>query len=144
MVLGIFQKAVGTDLLDTVDANAFHGQLPLQLRFSIVLEAPPLHIQDPDFMVTQKQSLPLPLKLLKQLCLLRFPALSNLCLRTYPGDLPLGPHVRPHRAQGDEAARQCLRNPGGGNAHARYYYASAGAYLVKPCIVCQCAYLTAF
>ena len=51
VVLGIFQKAVATDLLDTVDASAFHGELPLQLRFSIVLEAPPLHIQDPDFMV---------------------------------------------------------------------------------------------
>lgn len=53
MVLGIFQKAVPTDLLETVDANAFHGLLPLQLRFSIVLEAPPLHIMDPDFMVIQ-------------------------------------------------------------------------------------------
>ena len=51
VILGIFQKATPTDLLDTVDTAAFHGQLPLQLRFSIVLEAPPLHIQDPEFMV---------------------------------------------------------------------------------------------
>lgn len=52
VVLGLFQKAVPTDPLETVDANAFHGLLPLQVRFSIVLEAPPLHIMEPDFMVT--------------------------------------------------------------------------------------------
>lgn len=78
MVLGIFQKAVATDLLDTVDASAFHGQLPLQLRFSIVLEAPPLHIQDPDFMViaVSCDSMNLNRCSVCKLC----PALSYLCL----------------------------------------------------------------
>lgn len=48
MVLGLFQAS--SLVSENIDATAFQGQLPVQLRFSIVLEAPPLHIQDPEFM----------------------------------------------------------------------------------------------
>ena len=51
VVLGIFQKAQATDALESIDEHAFRGQLPLQLRFIVVVEAPPLHLQDPEFMV---------------------------------------------------------------------------------------------
>lgn len=51
MVLGIFQKAQALDALETIDEHAFRGQLPLQVRFIVVVEAPPLHLQDPEFMV---------------------------------------------------------------------------------------------
>eukprot|EP00596_Hydrurales_sp_CCMP1899_P010005 CAMPEP_0119048116 /NCGR_PEP_ID=MMETSP1177-20130426/57037_1 /TAXON_ID=2985 /ORGANISM="Ochromonas sp, Strain CCMP1899" /LENGTH=612 /DNA_ID=CAMNT_0007023573 /DNA_START=89 /DNA_END=1927 /DNA_ORIENTATION=+ len=47
VVLGIFQSS--SPISDNIDTTAFQGQLPVQLRFSIVLEAPPLHIQDPEF-----------------------------------------------------------------------------------------------
>jgi hypothetical protein len=113
---------VATDLLDTVDASAFHGELPLQLRFSIVLEAPPLHIQDPDFMVIvvnfdSSNSNPCSAC---EACV----ALCDLCLCPTPlrlsGDLPRRPHVRPHRTQGDQAASQRLRDQGRSHAHARY------------------------
>jgi hypothetical protein len=52
VVLGIFQKAQATDALESIDEHAFRGQLPLQLRFVVVVEAPPLHLQDPEFMVS--------------------------------------------------------------------------------------------
>jgi hypothetical protein len=113
---------VATDLLDTVDASAFHGELPFQLRFSVVLEAPPLHIQDPDFMVIvvnfdSSNSNPYSVC---EACV----ALSDLCLCPTPlrlsGDLPRRPHVRPHRTQGDQTASQRLRDQGRSHAHARY------------------------
>lgn len=52
VVLGIFQKAQAADALESIDEHAFRGQLPLQLRFVVVVEAPPLHLQDPEFMVS--------------------------------------------------------------------------------------------
>jgi hypothetical protein len=48
VVLGLFQAS--TPVSENIEATAFQSQLPVQLRFSVVLEAPPLHVQDPGFM----------------------------------------------------------------------------------------------
>ena len=47
LVLGIFQTAQAP--AENADPTVFHGQLPVQAAFTIVVEAPPMHMAEPDF-----------------------------------------------------------------------------------------------
>ena len=47
LVLGIFQ--INGAVAENIEQSAFRGQLPVQAKFSMAQEAPPLHIAEPDF-----------------------------------------------------------------------------------------------
>jgi hypothetical protein len=48
LILGIFKAA--TAMSENLDATAFQGMLPNQVRVEIVVEAPPVHVHEPDYL----------------------------------------------------------------------------------------------